>query len=167
MFVILALPRSRTKWLSAFLTYGTVTCHHEYVSTLDSLDDIRGLGDDGTAETFGTLVWRQLYDRIPDARWLIVRRPIREVEDSVRRQGFSAPIMRCARMLDAAEKVIPAMVVNFSSINDSLTDIWRHCRGDEMPAGRESMAGQNISESIAAQVARVDPIKLRAMICSR
>lgn len=31
LFLIAALPRSRTAWLSAFLTDGLVTCHHELI----------------------------------------------------------------------------------------------------------------------------------------
>ena len=167
MFIILALPRSRTQWLSKFLTHGDITCHHEWISTRDSLDDIVTLGSHGTAETFGAVVWRQLYARIPDAKWVIVKRPIAEVDASLRRQGYVRCVEHYAAFLRAAEAAIPALVVDYHDINDRLGEIWAHCRNDAMPKGRERMTEVVIDEPLSAQLARIDHDRIRRLRCSR
>jgi hypothetical protein len=85
-FLGLALPRSRTNWLSNYLTYGPWTCWHERIPTMRTLDDIKAwLSQDftGSMETTGAPFWRTAIKIRPDLRILIVRRPVGEVVDSI------------------------------------------------------------------------------------
>jgi hypothetical protein len=87
-FIVLALPRSRTAWLAKYLNYGDWTCGHEEIRHLRSMDDARSwLSQDcvGAAETSGAAWWRLLLKYRPDARVLVVRRPVDECLESLMR----------------------------------------------------------------------------------
>lgn len=87
-FFILGLPRSRTYWLSKFLTYRDWTCGHEELRHIRSFDDAKSWLSQpnmGSAETALAPFWR-LIPR--DARLVIVRRPVAEVKDSLLRASY-------------------------------------------------------------------------------
>src|SRR5580700_2793042 len=89
-FLVLALPRSRTTWLSRFLTYGPWSCSHEQARYIRSLEDARAwLGQPftGSAETSVARWWRLIQRVRPDVRVVVVRRPIPEVIASLERLG--------------------------------------------------------------------------------
>jgi hypothetical protein len=52
-FFVLGLPRSRTAWLSVFLSQSGIHCHHEAVNGCHNIDEyaekIKGCGDSTTA----------------------------------------------------------------------------------------------------------------------
>ncbi len=158
------MPRSRTKWLSAFLTHGDVTCHHELVSTLNDLDSLAGLARDGTSETFGTSLWRAIYRRFPSARYVVIRRDPEEVEASLLRQGISTDVAAMSRVLDEASSELPALVVEYDHINYRLPDIWHYCRDDRYPISRDAMKDEIIAEPVKDQLARVDYDRLRRLM---
>jgi hypothetical protein len=87
-FVVFGLPRSRTTWLSQFLTYGDWVCGHDELRHMRSLDDISTWFSQpltGTVETSAAAWWRLLPRFAPDARVAIVRRPVAEVVESMMR----------------------------------------------------------------------------------
>ena len=84
-FFILGLPRSRTYWLSKFLTYREWTCGHEELRHIRTMEDAKSWlsqPSTGSAETALAPFWRLLPK---DARLVIVRRPVAEVKDSLLR----------------------------------------------------------------------------------
>lgn len=167
MFFVFGMPRSRTKWLSAFLTHGDIVCHHEYVSKLRDLDELSALSNNGTAETFGIWLWEAIYRRFPNARYVVIRRDPVEVEKSMERQGVPFNVAQCENVMKRMVESLPALVIDYDHIDWRLQDIWQHCRRDRMPYGREDMREQNIQEPVRDQLARVDPENLRRLIeCS-
>jgi hypothetical protein len=91
-FVIFALPRSRTAWLSQFLAYGDWCCGHEearHARTVDDLKSWLALPNCGTVETSASPWWRTLRRLRPDANVVVVRRPVAEVVDSLSRLGLT------------------------------------------------------------------------------
>jgi hypothetical protein len=85
-FVVLSLPRSRSAWLSRFLTYGEWSCGHEEIRHLRSIDDIKlwfSQPNTGTAETAGAPWWRTMMKFAPNTKVVVVRRPVEEVFDSL------------------------------------------------------------------------------------
>jgi hypothetical protein len=87
-FFVLGLPRSRTAWLSRFLTYREWTCGHEDLRHLRSLDDAKSWLSQpfaGSAETALAPFWRLLLRYAPEARIVIVRRPVDQVVASLMR----------------------------------------------------------------------------------
>ena len=140
-FVVLSLPRSRSAWLSRFLTYGDWTCGHEELRHMRSLDDVTAWfsqPNTGTAETAGAPWWRLLDRFAPAARILIVRRPVEEVFDSLMNlEGVTfdpAVLMATLCKLDCkldqiAARMPDVMTVNFHDLKDESTcaAVFEYC----------------------------------------
>jgi hypothetical protein len=138
-FVIFALPRSRTYWLSCFLSYGDWQCGHDEIRHCRSLDDVRSwLGQPctGTVETAGAPFWRLLSWYQPDVRVATIRRPIDEVLQSAANTGvmFNATLprimQRLDRKLDQIEQRMPG--VKSFAYDDLRTEaacaeLFEHC----------------------------------------
>src|SRR5580693_982148 len=80
-FIIFALPRSRTAWLSKFLSYGKWFCHHEHAIRLRSIEDFKAALAQrytGFAETAAGPAWHLIRHFRPDVRAVVVRRPVEE-----------------------------------------------------------------------------------------
>jgi hypothetical protein len=81
-FIIYALPRSRTAWLSKFLSYGEWTCYHEQTAYANSLEEVSAFFSHphtGTAETVATTGRALLKHHIPGLKEVVILRPIEEV----------------------------------------------------------------------------------------
>lgn len=170
-FFIVAMPRSRTYWLSQFLTHGDVTCHHELLGDVASFEEYAAaLGpDDGAAETAAILLWRPLLRSFPDARYVIVRRDPVEVDRSLAAHGITADVARLARSLDQAQEGLrhaDAITVDYHAMDAMLPAIWRHCRTDPMPVGREAMRHRNLQCDLAAVLGSFNPQRYRSLQCS-
>ena len=140
-FVIYALPRSRTFWLSRFLSYGGWTCGHDEIRHVRSLEDVRtwlNLPATGTVETAGAPWWRIVQEMRPDTRTVVVRRPVDEVVHSLLTttgQAFDEAALRMqVRHLDAKLDQIEARVpgalsVRFADLADEATcaTVFEHC----------------------------------------
>jgi hypothetical protein len=138
-FVIFALPRSRTAWLSRFLTYGDFFCGHEELRHCRSLDDVKTWFDQpciGTAETAAAPFWR-LLGKIADAKILVVRRPVDEVVESllaVPGLTFDRDVLRRSmealdRKLDQIEARLPCLSVRFEDLanEQACRSVFEHC----------------------------------------
>ena len=142
-FVVFALPRSRTAWISRFLTYGDWKCGHEELRHMRSLDDIQAWFSQpciGAAETAGASWWRLLERFAPDARVLVVRRPVDEVVNSLMnipgaefdRELLATTMRQLDRKLDQVEARVPnTLSVAFEDLGDEKTcaAAFEHCLG--------------------------------------
>lgn len=137
-FLVLGLPRSRTAWLSRFLTYGDWVCGHEQIRHLRSLGDVRAWYSQpciGSAETEAARWWRLLDKYAPNARIVVVRRPVDAVIDSLSRLGMGADAIAPAmRSLDAKLDQVQARMRNVLSVpfddlrcEDACAAIFEHC----------------------------------------
>jgi hypothetical protein len=126
-FLIFGLPRSRTFWLSIFLTYGSWVCSHEESRHVRSVDDIRSwLSQDrvGTVETAAAPFWRLIRNIRPDIRVVVIRRPAVDVLESlvatgveVDRPAMLAKLIRAQAKLDQVAARMPgALVVPFADL---------------------------------------------------
>src|SRR6185437_13562353 len=125
-FVIFALPRSRTNWLSQFLSYGDWHCGHDQLRYMRSLDDVKNwlaLENTGSCETVAAPFWRLLVKYTPDIRAVTIRRPIEEVTESLIRLGVPTPpdeIRKSLANLDhKLDQIEGRMVPNVKSIDYS------------------------------------------------
>jgi hypothetical protein len=94
-FIVYALPRSRTKWLSAFLSYGGWTCYHEHAVMLREAADIRAFLAQprvGFAETAAGQAWHLIHHYRPDIRAVVVRRPVAETVAAMIEAGRTAGV---------------------------------------------------------------------------
>jgi hypothetical protein len=137
-FVIFALPRSRTAWLSHFLTYGEWHCGHEEVRHLRSLDDVKAWFAQpctGTIETAAASFWRMIPDGV---RVATIRRPVAEVVESLMRipgcafdrEAVHALMTRLDRKLDQIEARIPGCLsVRYADLADeaACAALFEHC----------------------------------------
>ena len=165
-FIIYGLPRSRTFWLSRFLTYGGWSCGHDEARHVRTLDDVRSwlsMPLQGTVETAAAPWWRLVQDMRQDIRTVVVRRPVGEVVLSFLRTGvaFDVPKLRAAMTrLDAKLAQIEARVPNCLSVRfDELAEedvcamVFEHCLPFKHdPAWYASTAPLNLQVNMSAVV---------------
>lgn len=119
-FLVLGLPRSRTYWMSGFLSYGDWVCGHEEARYLRTLADIKSwLSQDmvGSVETAIAPYWRLIKKFRPDTRIIVIRRPVSEAVDSFiaasgidDRERLTATFTQIDRKLDQIEKRVPGVL---------------------------------------------------------
>ena len=139
-FFIFGLPRSRTAWMARFLTYGEWNCGHEEIRHLRSMDDVKAwLGQPctGTAETAGAPWWRLVQCLAPDARIVVVRRPVAAVVASLMNLGLTfneasltVAMQRLDAKLDQIERRVPGVLsVQFDDLATEATcaRVFEHC----------------------------------------
>ena len=143
-FIVYGLPRSRTYWLSHFLSYGDTKCYHEACMYMRSIDDMRSfLSQDntGAAETAAAPGWRLIHHYRPDIRAVVVRRPVEDVVKSLLAVDMSGvarydvalahkSMSYLDRYLDQIEANVPGAVsVRFDDLADQETcrRVFEHC----------------------------------------
>lgn len=132
IYQILGWPRSRTAWLSNFLTYGNSFCFHEGIlnkqkKQLRTVQEYRNLfklykskykyvGDSNTLA-----LSKQKYV-MPGARVVIIERDKHEVEAASYGLGY---------IIDIPEVIEypynDNIVIKYDEINDNLKEIWMFC----------------------------------------
>lgn len=106
-FFIVALPRSRTTWLSAFLTGPNILCYHEATRVCASMDDLALLLATtprhyaGNCDGFNLAIFDDLVRRFPGAKFVTILRPVPDVRRSLDRVGLPVGEKHLAAM-DAA-----------------------------------------------------------------
>lgn len=164
-FLVLSLPRSRSAWLSRFLTYGDAICGHEELRHMRSLDDIKAWFDQpaiGSAETAVAPWWRLLHHFAPNTRIVIVKRPIEDVFDSLMRlPGCTfdrAVLMPLLAKLDCKLDQIAArwpnvLTVQYDDLNDeaACARVFEYCLPYKHdPAHWAALAPVNIQVNMQA-----------------
>ncbi len=144
MFIVLALPRSRTYWLSKFLSYGDYECGHEEARHLRSIEDARiwlNRSYAGSAETSISPWWRLIQKFRPDVRIVTVRRPVDQVVDSLMRLDMgdvgsfdrdviSKAVLRLDAKLDQIERRMPNVLsVQYEDLSseDVCASVFERC----------------------------------------
>jgi len=139
--VIFSLPRSRTAWISRFLTYRDWQCGHDEARHCRSLDDVRAWLSQpctGSVETAAAPFWRLLMGMRPEARVVTIRRPVADVVASLMRLGGEAfdetllaiVMQRLDRKLDQVEARVPGVLrIEFDDLatEDGCRRLWEYC----------------------------------------
>ena len=143
-FLVMGLPRSRTYWLSRFLSYRDHHCAHEQARYIRGLIDARcWLSQEatGSAETGVARWWRLIRHLQPDIRMVVVRRPVGEVVDSLlrldlggvctfNRTALTGLLEKHDRALDRVERDCPGVLsVRFHDLAEEATcqAVFEHC----------------------------------------
>lgn len=139
-FIIYALPRSRTFWLSKFLSYGDWICGHDELRHLRTLENAKtwlNAPCTGTAETAAAPWWRLAQMIKPDARVVTIRRDPAGVLGSLLRTGIAfdqgalkAMLAAMDRKLDQIEARIPGVLsVQFDDLTkeEICAKVFEHC----------------------------------------
>lgn len=140
MFLIFALPRSRTAWLANALSHGGSVCHHDLsVEGVEAvLKTVRG--DVGDSDT-GLVHLIPFLGLLKQAPAVVIHRDPNDVADSMHRIGFPNTRMRMreqAQILRTLEMQWdgPVLHVEYEHIDRSGAAIWRHCIGGGFDAHR-------------------------------
>lgn len=91
-FILYALPRSRTAWLSKFLTYGEWFCHHERAIEMRSMGEVKSFfnrPNTGTVETAAAQGRALIRHAIPNIKEVVILRPVNEVVNAMMRIDVS------------------------------------------------------------------------------
>lgn len=137
-FVVFALPRSRTAWVSRYLSYADWSCCHEEVRHARSMEDVTAWFSQpctGTVETAAAPWWRFLRDR--DVKVATIRRPVAECVDSMMRLGvlfdeakLIGILTKQDHKLDQIEHRLPGVLsLGFGELSseDSCRTLFEHC----------------------------------------
>ena len=172
-FIIFAKARSRTFWLSKFLTHGGWTCHHDPSLRFRDMADLATLllpGKVGLIDTSLAFRWRDVLAACPDARVAVVRRDVAACQRSLERIGMgSDKSLRYLRLAeDALLEIMGAvkpLVIDFDSMHaGQLRRLWSHCLRDEPWDVRwfRAMDEENLQVDIDAEIRRVSPVAIEA-----
>lgn len=164
-FLICALPRSRTYWLSRLLSYGDWTCHHEAAVRMRSINDAVEFFDrprSGSAETGVSPGWKLLRHYVPDLRTVVVRRPVEDVVDAMMAVDVSGvatydreKLTRNMRYMDRALDRIAAcpdvLTVQYADLDQEETcaAVFSHCLPHALPSyWWNEMRGRNLQTDV-------------------
>jgi len=137
-FCIIGTPRSRTTWLSKFLTYGDTVCEHDPSMQFKTPKDIydyfkpyKGAVDSGL-----TFLWRNVV-AVPQIKVMAIKRPYDEVKASFERVEINdIPEMvftRYEAAFDAMKYEVP--IFSYASLFDAavVKKVFRWAIGEDCP----------------------------------
>jgi len=141
-YCVLSACRSRTMWLSAFLTYGVCVCNFEItakVASFGAVCELLQIPGMGAAETLAAPAWPLLLTAEPRLRIVVVRRPLEEILDSLvaataGRLEFDRSVMRkliayIVRALDRVSCQPSVLTVDFHELvaEETCAAVFEHC----------------------------------------
>lgn len=134
-FVVFALPRSRTAWLSKYLSYSGECVGHDIAARSASIDDFFHNFDSGmigTVETGAMAGWRLLRERFPAAAIAVVRRPIEDVKLSLSQFGIvprAGDLEERDAILDEIEREPGVLSMSFRDLYEQKNRrrMFEHC----------------------------------------
>ena len=143
-FIVYGLPRSRTNWLSHFLSYGGWKCYHEQAMYFRDVEDIKSWfqqGYTGTAETGAAPGWRLIQHYCPEIKTVVVRRPVEESVEAMLKFNLPGQVLYerdrlvtvlsyVDRMLDQIEEKVPGVLsVRFADLmfEETCAKVFEHC----------------------------------------
>lgn len=133
-FIIYALPRSRTAWLSYFLSFGKWKCSHDVVIDLHSLAELKEFFATpyvGTVETGAVDGWKTLKRIAPETKVAVIRRPLEEVRSSLAKFGIyrDDDLKRRNEKLDEISKENGVLSINYADLTQKETckELFEHC----------------------------------------
>lgn len=133
-FFVLSLPRSRSKWVSEFLSFAGKRCGHDLAVECGSVKEFElAVGQfDGTAETGAVLGWRMLRERWPAAKLVTIHRSAREVAGSFLRAGWDVDLAELAmreQLLLACAQSGGVLSLTFEQLGnfDACEALFGHC----------------------------------------
>ena len=138
MYFILGLPRSRTTWLSVFLSRGAGICHHEKSMYFGSLQELKQFciehPKEGISDTALIQHWKWLRDNLPDAKIVVIVRDPDECAASLEHIGLPAESLGYLQdCLFGALHDPHIMRINFSDLNkiEYCKMLYEYCKEED------------------------------------
>ena len=168
-FLVFTAGRSRTAWLSAFLSYGQHKCYNEVAATFAGMNEVISFfnrGSIGSAETGAAQAWRLIKHFIPSVRFVVVTRSEDDIIASFARYEISkiarvdevklrktvAYTIRCLNQITEAKGTL---TVRFEDLEneDACRKVFEHCLPYEFdPKWWRKMNATNVQSNAAALV---------------
>ena len=129
-YFVIGLPRSRTAWLSVFLSQSGVYCHHEGLNGCKSLSEYKKkIGNDGDSST--SLMMFDINKMFPDAPIVVIEKNDIELQRSIKWCKDTYGIDDPAHMFRLNELLtrIDGLRIKQSEIDQRLPEIWDHLIG--------------------------------------
>ena len=154
--MIVGLPRSRTAWLSVFMSQSKTYFHHEAINGCYSMDDYRaktkGCGDSTTG-------FIPLLNEIKSKKTVIIKKNDEQINACIKwcDSQYKADSREFILDMDLQLSCMEGLVINQSDINDALPDIWNHLVDDDWDDKYTNLTKLNIqvnSTEINNQAAR-------------
>lgn len=159
-FIVYALPRSRTYWLSQFLSYGGWHTYHDAAMYLSVPADLKAWATQpmtGCVETAASPFWRAIGRVAPTMKVAVIRRPVEEAIESLKACGV-APDVALLHRLDCklrqiSARVPGALTLRYDELNeDGCARLFEHCLGlPHDPQWYAGLAKQNLQVDLPAQ----------------
>lgn len=164
-FLILALPRSRTAWLSKFLSYGDHKVGHDIATDCSSISEFLDKFDQlsGTVETGAVIAWRTLRTLLPEVQIIVIKRPVEAILASFATNGiYSSNLERELReraiMLDHVSAQQNVITLTFDDLSDDLkcNTLFEACTGEPTDfAWWDEYKNKNIQIDLAARMQKL------------
>jgi hypothetical protein len=165
-FIIYTNGRSRTAWLSQFLSYDGWTCHHERAIYMREVADVREFFASprtGTVETAASFGWQIVKHHVPGIRMVVVFRPVEDVVQSMLRMdvgglfrydedALRGMISRCNRVLERIAAAPGVLRLDYCDLDteEGCGRVFKACLGVDMPSDRwREFSARNIQVNAA------------------
>jgi len=164
-YMVFTAGRSRTMWLSAFLTYGICVCNFEATAKVSSLNEVLtmlSIPGMGAAETLAAPAWPLLLTAEPRLRTVVVRRPTEEILASLVAATKDELVLDLPRLrnllayvrraLDRLSLQPQTLTVDFSELTQEATckAVFEHCLPYKHDAGWwKFLSEKNINPDVA------------------
>lgn len=177
-FFVFSLPRSRSAWISAFLSGDGAFIGHDVGAECGSVGEFIGMMSNlaGTCETGAAFAWRLLRQVWPDARFAVVRRDPEDVCRSLARfglDGFLPEMMARWAQLEEISALPGTLTVSFDDLRsfEACAELYEFCTRRRLSVDWwRGMEAQNIQVDMPVQLAllqqnapRIAALKTEAM----
>ena len=170
-FLILAMPRSMTKWLSVFLTQGPWVCHHDMgaeIADLDTIASALAIPYSGTIETGGdpmqlATVFKA---RFPEGKIAVITRAPCDVVGSLMRFGLAPDSLKTLDEMNQRLASLHQVCRQFSVFSIRSEEIpanhyytsWlaRRLFGENLKARYDALIQQNIQIDMPQRIALLE-----------
>jgi hypothetical protein len=133
-FIILSMPRSRTAWLSLYLTLAGLACEHELIAKSDSFESAISKiksQEIGCCDTGQILRLKEIKDEL-NPRILIIKRDINDVKDSLSKIGINGVdelLSKQNDILNVASQENDTLTIQFQDIDSRIEEIYSFLSG--------------------------------------
>lgn len=168
-FFIVGLPRTRTSWMSNFLTYKTSFCFHEAIRLCYKIEDMIALFESvdepnvGDADCRIIEFQKDFRKMFPNAKWIYIKRDIKDViyslekrfefEESYRDTDFCKKLQE---KYNVFEKEYSPLTFQYDELDnvDVCEAIWNYCIPD---------SSFNYRRWLQLDVLKIDPVEKKMM----
>lgn len=150
-YMVCGMPRSRTAWLSVFLSDDSGLCLHEGINGCNSHSEYLNKFKNGITGD-STTAAKELSAAKVDCEKIIILRDPKECKQQCDALFGEISLDYYQDQFDYLT-TLGGLVVDFNDINDNLRDIWEHVKDSKFnPLRAEKMKGLNVQVNLPYEV---------------